>query len=471
MSRKEKLHQDLGALLRELDIPSGSRLSFHHHMRNGDYVLNLVLRELARQGKGDLTINASAIFDCHAELIDWIEQGVVSAIECNYMSQRVGREISRGLMAKPVQFRSHGGRPRAILTGVTPIDYAFIAAPTVDYMGNLSGKYGPSACGALGYAVADAEAAQTVIAVSDHYVTEPLADFTIPGSLVDHIVMVDAIGDPRGIVSGTTQVTRDPIGLLMADLAVQAIDASGLLVDGFSFQTGAGGASLASATYLHRLMRERKIRGSFGLGGITSYLVDMLEDGCFETLYDVQCFDLGAVESIRKNPRHREVSAYHYAAANPRGALVDQLDVVILGATELDLDFNVNVHTDSQGQIMGGSGGHSDAAAGAKLAMIIAPLIRARLPLIVEQVQCVSTPGETIDCLVTQYGLAVNPRRVDLAERFREARLPVLSLAELQARAESISGKPELRRATGRKVADIIYRDESLLSEIRQVEA
>ena len=87
---------------------------------------------------------------------------------------------------------------------------------------------------------------------------------------------------------------------------MDVIKASGLLKEGFSFQTGAGGASLAAAKYLKDVMLARKTsRGSFGLGGITGYMVDMLNEGCFESLLDVQCFDLKAVESIRSNPRHR----------------------------------------------------------------------------------------------------------------------------------------------------------------------
>lgn len=95
-------------------------------------------------------------------------------------------------------------------------------------------------------------------------------------------------------------------------------------------------------------------------------MVDMLNTGCFKALYDVQCFDLGAVESIRTNPSHMEVTAAHYASPTAKSSAVDSLDVVILGATEIDTNFNVNVHTDSTGYIMGGSGGHSDTAAGAE---------------------------------------------------------------------------------------------------------
>ena len=390
-------------------LKDGMTVSFHHHLRNGDFVLNMVMDEIAKQGIKDLTVNASSLFDVHAPLLNHIQNKVVTGLAADYISAGLGRAISQGILDKPVEFRTHGGRPKDIATGKTPIDVAFIAAPAADAMGNCSGKYGKSACGSLGYAYADAMYAKKVVVITDNLVAYPLQDWSISESYVDYVVQVEAIGDPKGIVSGTTKITRDPVGLIMASHAAKVIEASGLLKDGFSFQTGAGGASLAAAKFLKDIMLEKNIKGSFGLGGITGYMVDMLQAGCFQSLLDVQCFDLKAVESLRTDPRHQEISAMHYAAPGERSAVVDNLDVVILGATEIDTDFNVNVHTDSNGVIMGGSGGHSDTAAGAKLSMIIAPMFRARLPIVTDHVTCVSTPGKDIDVLVTQGGIAVNP--------------------------------------------------------------
>lgn len=452
-------------------IRDGATLSFHHHMRNGDFVLNTVMAACDELGLRDLRLNASAIFAIHEPLIPLMEKGVVQEIECNYMSGPVAKAISHGILEKPVTFRTHGGRPADIASGRSPIDIAVIAAPCSDTMGNLSGKFGPSQCGSLGYAFADAEYADKVIAVTDHLVPHPMVEFSIPETQVDYVVELDKIGDPKGIVSGTTQITRDPVGLLMAQYATKVIEASPYFQDGLSFQTGAGGASLATAAFLKDLMLEREVKGSYGMGGITAYMVDMLEAGCFESLVDVQCFDLEAVRSIRENPKHREVSALHYAAPYPvvSSSLVDNLDIVILGATEMDLDFNVNVHTDSMGEIMGGSGGHSDTAAGAKMAMIIAPLTRARMPLILDEVTCISTPGKTIDVLITQYGVAIHPDRKDLKEALAETRLPLRSIEELKAKAESIVGKPKPIRKKERVVGKVRYRTGEYISEIYQI--
>ena len=464
-----KIVESIRQAILDSGLKSGQTISFHHHLRNGDHVLNMVMDEIAALGIGDLTLNASSLFNTHRPLKDHIRNGVVTKIITDYMAAELGSFISAGNMKAPVEFRTHGGRPADIENGTTPIDVAFVAAPASDCMGNCTGKIGKSACGSMGYAMPDAKNARFTVVITDELHPYPLTCRSIPETDVDEVVVVDSIGDPAGIVSGTTKITRDPIGLAMAQTAVEVIKASGLLKEGFSFQTGAGGASLAAAKYLKDVMLKEKIRGSFGLGGITGYMVDMLREGCFESLMDVQCFDLKAVESIRTDPRHSEISATHYASPGAKSAVVDSLDVVILGATEIDTDFNVNVHTDSDGRIMGGSGGHSDTAAGAKLAMIIAPLSRARLPIITDRVTCISTPGSTIDVLVTQKGVAVNPKDRELALRLKDAGVKVMDIEELKAAAERISGVPMKPAIGERVVADVIYRDGTVIDRIREV--
>ena len=463
-----KVVSSIAEAIRLTGLKDGMTVSFHHHLRNGDFVLNMVMEQIAALGIRNLTVNASSLFDIHLPLTEHMKTGVVTGLITDYVSGGIGRVLSGGVLETPIQFRTHGGRPRDISLGITPIDVAFIAAPASDPMGNCSGKYGKSACGSLGYAFADAMYAKKVVVITDNLVPYPMQDFSISENYVDYVVDVDAIGNPKGIVSGTTRITRDPVGLVMASSAAKVIAASGLLKDGFSFQTGAGGASLAAAQFLKEIMLKEKIQGSFGLGGITGYMVDMLRAGCFRSLLDVQCFDLTAVESIREDPRHQEISALQYASPASKSAVVDSLDVVILGATEIDTDFNVNVHTDSNGYIMGGSGGHSDTAAGAKLSMIIAPMFRARLPIVTDRVQCISTPGKDIDVLVTQGGIAVNPKNTGLRDRLAKAGLPVVDIRELKEKTEAITGKPRPVAKGDRVVAEVISRDGYLLDRIYQ---
>ncbi len=464
-----KLVKSLKEAIQLCGLKDGMTISFHHHLRNGDFVLNMVMKEIAALGLKNMTINASAIFDVHAPLIELITEKVVTGIETDYMGRTVGEAISRGIMEKPVIFRTHGGRPAAIDTGRTPIDVAFVAASRADAMGNCTGKFGKSACGSLGYAMSEAAHAKKVVVITDELVPYPLDGFSISEVNVDYVVQVEAIGDPAGIVSGTTKITRDPVGLKMADLAVQTIIASGLLKDGFSFQTGAGGASLAAAVFLKDVMVQKHIKGSFVMGGITGYLVDMLEAGCFKNIMDVQCFDLKAVDSLAHDLRHLEVSATHYASPLAKSSIIDSLDVVILGATQVDTSFNVNVHTNSQGIIMGGSGGHSDAAAGANLSMIIAPLSRARMSLVVDRVQTISTPGNTIDVVLTQRGMAVNPQREDLITKFKTAGLPLVTIQELKDRADNINGIPQPLKTGTKTIAEVEYRTGEIIDTIKNI--
>ena len=174
-----KLFPSLQDALRHCGLRDGMTLSFHHHLRNGDGVLIMALGEAARMGAKDLTIQASSLFDVHAPLIDHIKSGVVTGIETNYMSSGIGRAISRGVLKKPVRFRSHGGRADAIDSGRVQIDIAVIAAPAADCMGNANGLHGPAACGSLGYAMPDALHAKHVIVVTDHVVPYPLMPASI----------------------------------------------------------------------------------------------------------------------------------------------------------------------------------------------------------------------------------------------------------------------------------------------------
>ena len=445
--KESKVVSSLREAIRLSGLQDGMCVSFHHHLRNGDYVVNMVMEQISAMGIRDLTVNASALFDVHLPMLEHIKNGTVSRLLTNYMSAGLGRAISGGVMDQPVEFRTHGGRPRDIAGGETPIDVAFIAAPSSDTMGNCTGKVGKSACGSLGYAFPDAQYAKKVIVITDELVPYPLCGWSIPEIYVDY-----------------------PVAITIAQTAARVIASSGLLKDGFSFQTGAGGASLATAMYLEKIMKQQNIHGSYAQGGITGLLVDMLNEGLFRALLDVQCFDLKAVSSIRENPCHCEVSAEQYASPGCRSAAVDSLDVAVLGATEIDTSFNINVHTDSNGSIMGGSGGHSDAAAGSKLALIAAPLFRGRLPIVRDRVTCISTPGQDVDVLVTQAGVAVNPKNTELRERLRAAGLPVVDIHELKERAERITGVPAPLPVSDRVVARVISRDGELLDTIRQTD-
>lgn len=466
----QKLFKDLDELMDRLDLKDGMTLSFHHHLRNGDYVLNMVMEKVHAKGLKNIRIAPSSLFPCHAPLVAMMEDGTITDIHTDYMSGPVADAVSAGKLKNPAVMTSHGGRPRAIQAGEVKIDVAFIAAPCADERGNINGVTGPSACGSLGYAIADAEYADTVVAITDHLEDYPICPIEIQQHLVDYVVAVDSIGDPKGIVSGTTQITKDPVGLKIAQDTMKVLAASGLVKDGVSFQTGAGGISLAVAKELENYMKAEGIKGSFASGGITGYLVNMMEAGLFKALFDVQCFDLEAVRSYRENPNHLGMSGDLYGNPHNKGAIVNDLDIVILGATEIDLDFNVNVTTGSTGRIMGGSGGHADTAAGSKLSVIVSKLVASRLPLIKDRVTTITTPGETVDVLVTDRGIAVNDKHPELKAKLLNQGLPVMSMAELKELAEKLTGKPQPIKTGDRIVAVVEYRDGSVLDVVRQVD-
>ena len=463
---KRKYISTIADALRECGLKDGMTLSFHHHLRNGDHVVNMTMDAVAALGVKGVTVACSSLFPVHEHLVEHIKSGVITGLDTDYMSGPLARAVTSGILPTPVMFRSHGGRPRAIGEGSLKIDIAVVAAPAVDAMGNITGTEGPSACGSLGYIIPDTQHAAKVIAVTDHVVEGGLSRISIPHDVVDHVVVVDKIGDPAGIVSGSISLTRDPVALAIARNAQAVIRASGLLQDGFCYQTGAGGASLAASLFLREDMRAMNVHGGFLLGGITKYMVEMLEEGLFDNVFDVQCFDLSSVRSIAQNPRHVEISADTYANPNRKSNCVDFLDAVLLGGTEIDLDFNVNVTTDSNGNIIGGSGGHNDAAAGAKLTIIVAPLVRARLPIVVEKCTTLTTIGSTVDVLVTERGIAVNPARKELADKLRDAGLPVCGIEDLHDQAVRMTGKPRPYERGDKVVGTMEYRDGTIVDHI-----
>lgn len=461
--------KSLDAVLDALHLHDGMTISFHHHLRNGDFVLNMVMEKLQARGIKDITVMASSIFPTHAILVDCMRDKTVTQIMTSYMSGPVARAVSEGLCEKPVIMTTHGGRPRMILEKEVTIDVAFLAAPAVDASGAISGSEGLSSCGSLGYAVADAQCAKTVVAITD-YVCDSVKHPDIAGGFADFVVETERIGDPKGIVSGTTQITKDPIGLKIARDCRTLIEYSGLFKDGFSMQTGAGGISLAVAAEVEKQMLKKNIKGSFGCGGITAYFVGMLEKGLFKDLYDVQCFDLTSVASIEKNKAHHKISADLYANPNNPEHVAGKLDVVILGASEIDTGYNVNVTTGSDGVILGGSGGHADTAAGAKLTVIVSKLFNARISCLVDQVRTITTPGETVDALVTERGIAINPRRADLIAQLKaETNLRILTIEELLELAQSFTGKPAVMPRSGKTIGLSCYRDGTILDTIDKI--
>ncbi|MGH4124254.1 MAG: citrate lyase subunit alpha [Clostridium sp.] len=450
-------------------LKDGMTISFHHHFREGDYILNMVVDTIARLGIKNLTLASSSLGSVHKPLIKHIKDGVITRITSSGLRGELAEEISKGLMEEPVIIRSHGGRARAIEAGDIKIDVAFLGAPSADEYGNASGTGGAENCGSLGYAKIDAQYADKVVIITDYLVDFPNMPASIMQSNVDYVVKIDKIGDSAGIACGATRYTKNPKELLMAEYASRVIVESEYFREGFSFQTGTGGATLAVSRFIRKEMINAGIKAGFALGGITKQMVEMHEEGLIKHIFDVQGFDLIAAESIGKNPMHHEIDASFYANPHNKGCVANKLDVVVLSALEIDTDFNVNVMTGSDGVLRGASGGHCDTAACAKLTIIVSPLIRGRIPCIVDRVNTVITPGDSIDVLVTEIGIAINPKRGDLIERFKDVNIPVFTIEELKDKIESIVGIPEKIEYDEKVIAIVEYRDGSIIDVVRKV--
>ncbi|EOI7390205.1 citrate lyase subunit alpha [Yersinia enterocolitica] len=468
--RNIKMCDSLENVIRRSGLQDGMTISFHHAFRAGDLTLNLVMNAIAAMGFKNLRLASSSLSDCHSPLVEHIRNGVVSEIYTSGLRGPLAEEISRGLLAKPVQIHSHGGRVNLIESGELTIDVAFIGVPACDEFGNTNGFSGAACCGSLGYARVDAEYAGCVVLLTEAVVAYPHHPASIAQDQVDLIVQVEKVGDADKIGADTTRMTSNPRELLIARRAAEVIAGSGYFVDGFSLQTGTGGASLAVTRFLEDKMLRRNITAAFALGGITSTMVDLHEKGLITKLLDVQSFDKQAASSLARNPRHIEISANQYANFSSKGASVDRLDVVVLSALEIDTGFNVNVLTGSDGVLRGASGGHCDTAVAARLSIIVAPLVRGRIPTLVEEVTTCVTPGSSVDILVTDHGIAVNPARPELAERLQQAGLPVVTIDWLYQRALILTSEPQPIKFTDRVVAVVRYRDGSVIDVVHQIQ-
>ena len=468
MPCRDKRAASLRAAIEKSGLTDGMTISFHHHLRNGDAVIPMVLAELEAMGFKNLTFAPSSIPDSHDCVADYIKSGLIGRLYTSGVRGKLGKLLSSGEVDIPVIIRSHGGRARAVEEGSIKIDVAFLAAPACDCLGNINGTEGPSACGSLGYAITDAKNAAHVIAVTDNLVQYPLSPkISIPQYLVDQVVVVGSIGDPAKIATGAARITRSPVDLRIAQDSFRLMKAAGIVEPGFSFQMGVGGASLAAAVYLEEYMADKQITGSFGLGGVGGYMASMHDKGMFRTVFDVQSFDAAVTKSMISNPSHIEIDASWYANPFNAGALVNNLDCVILAALEVDTDFNVNVLTGNDGVLRGASGGHQDTAAGAKLSIIVCPSFRGGVPSVKDRVTTITTPGETVDAIVTERGICVNPRRAELLEAALKAKLPVTEITELKKEVEKLTGVPEpIEFDYDKLLAAVEYRDGTLIDGV-----
>jgi len=464
----DKTVPSLTAALEQVGLTDGMVVSTHHHLRNGDAVANMVFDTAASMGVSELMWFPSASFPVHAHQLQHLDSGVIHHIEGS-MNGPLGAYCSAGKMRGLGVLRSHGGRWQAIQDGEVSIDVAVIAAPTADPFGNANGLTGPAACGLLGFALADSVYAEKVIVVTDNLVPFPCVPWQVQGNNVDVVVAVDSIGDASKIISGTTRITTSPDRLRIAELAARFCAEAGIMRPGFSFQAGAGGTTLAFATYLADLMRQQGVTARFARGGSTGHMVSMLNQGLIEHILDGQTFDLDGVESMRRDPRHVDTSPFTSYNYHGKGNFASMIDVAVLGATEVDVSFHGNVVTHSDGRLLHGIGGWQNCLA-ARCAMVLVPSFRDRIPVIVEEVTTLCGPGELIDVVVCERGIAVNPRRQDLLDAVKGSTLPVRPIQDIKAELDRICGVPAKPARSDQPVAVVKWVDGTVLDTVWQVE-
>ncbi|MFC1480913.1 citrate lyase subunit alpha [Candidatus Neomarinimicrobiota bacterium] len=449
-------------------LKDGMTISNHHHFRNGDLVMNQVFDAAAELGVKNLRWFPSAAFPCHEPVIQHMQNGTVGWIEGS-LNGPLGDYASSGAMQGTAVLRSHGGRWQAIQDGEVHIDIAIIAAPTADAFGNATGDRGPSACGLLGFGLADSQYAAKSIVVTDKLVPFPCVPWQIMGQNIDYVVEIDKVGEPGKIVSGTTELTKSPDRLYIAELTAQFIKAAGILKDGFSFQAGAGGTALAFAIFLKEMMKDDNIKARFIRGGSTKYLVEMLEEGLTDYILDGQTFDLEGVRSMRENANHLNTSPFTSYNWHGKGNFAQMVDVVVLGATEVDVNFNANVVTHSDGKLLHGIGGWQNCLSSSCTILPI-PAFRNRIPIIVDEVTTLCGPGELIDVIVTERGIAINPRREDLIKATKDSGLPIRTIEEIKAEVDDlVGGAPAKPEFTDEVIGIVKWIDGTVLDSIYKV--
>lgn len=462
-----KLLPTLKEALIKAGIKDGMTISTHHHFRDGDLIANQIFDIAKELGIKDLVWFPSASFSCHKPLIQYLEDGTIHHIEGS-MNGPLGRFTSEGKMKGLGVLRSHGGRYQAVQDGEVHIDITVIAAPTADAFGNANGVNGPAACGLLGFALADSQYADKVIVVTDNLVPFPCIPWQIHGNYVDYTVVVDKVGIPEKIISGTTEITKSPDRLYIAELTAKFCDAAGIVRDGFSYQAGAGGTALSIGIYFSEMLKERGIKARFIRAGSNKYPVQMLEEGLVDYILDGQTFDLDGVRSMRDNPNHVNTSPFTSYNYHGKGNFASMVDVVILGATEVDVNYNANVVTHSDGYLLHGIGGWQNCLF-SKCTILPIPLFRDRIPVIMDEVTTLCGPGELIDVIVTERGIAINPLRQDLIEKTKNSGLPIKTIQELKEEAEAICGKPTKVEFEDEIVAVVKWVDGTVLDSIKKI--
>lgn len=470
-------------------IRDGDTISYPHYYRTGDVGLKMVVEKLREKRKKGIIVYGNAFFD-HVDpwLIEAIRDGVIGGFYGNPY-RALGDHVVKGDVLPWVTIGfSHGERVRKLQTGEVHVKVAFGPVPMADIHGNANGLLGKpeEACGPVGLFAADAEYADYVCLLAGTVSETLVMPTPLSMEQVDFVVPVPCAGQSSGIGSGTLDIAKakaNPFNAQVADNVTKVMKASGVVKDNFAFQVGSG-AGLIVLDNIRTMLKEMKIQANFTIGGITSLHVDMLDEGTVRHLMHGQLFEPSprVIASMLNHPGHHEITTAYYASVAGKEAAVNMLDLAVLSALEVDLNFDINTVC-AGGRIVGGIGGGQDVAAGADLTIIFLPLATGKpgkgYPKVVEKVYTRTTPGEVIDVVVTEEYIAVNPKSASsykdaILTNGRAAGLKIVSIEELHRKsveaAMAYGAIPPTPEATGDVVHAIEWRDGTLLDVIRKAE-
>lgn len=99
--------------------------------------------------------------------------------------------------------------------------------------------------------------------------------------------------------------------------------------------------------------------------------------------------------------------------------------------------------------------------------------VRDRIPVIVDEVTTLVGPGELVDVVVCERGIAINPRRQDLHDALKQngSKLPIRPIEEIKAEVDRLcGGAPAKPRLSDQIIAAIKWVDGTVIDCVRAVE-
>jgi citrate lyase subunit alpha/citrate CoA-transferase len=89
--------------------------------------------------------------------------------------------------------------------------------------------------------------------------------------------------------------------------------------------------------------------------------------------------------------------------------------------------------------------------------------------IIRDRVTTVSAPHQSVDAIVTDQGIAINPARKDILKKLKGSPINLVDIKDLRDIAYAEAGKPDEPEYMDRIVSLVQFRDGTFLDTIRQV--